>query len=145
MRQPHTWNWGSTPRCRGVFAVEMAIILPCLVAVMAGIAILGQACWKYVAVKNVTTNGARWIAQSSPVEMRDGVRIEPAKAMMRQALLDAGITGEPNFIIGCKPSSFCNAAPKAVVVELQVTDPEPNFLFQAGLTINTLSIASYGN
>lgn len=133
-------------RCRGVVAVEMAVILPFLVGILMATFYLGRVYWQYNVVKQVSASAARYVAQGAWTEITDGSRKATAEAMVTKTLLDAGIANSVLVTIMCSPSLSCTGASpsSAVSVEVVINGNDSNYLFSYGSVRATTTVSYPG-
>ncbi len=131
-------------RCRGVVAVEMAIILPFVVAMLMATFYLGRVYWQYSVIKHVSATAARYIAQGAWSEITDKSRQNAAEAVVKKTLADAGITNSVVYTVVCSPSLSCTgtAPATAISVEVVINGNESNLLFSYG-SVRTTTTVSY--
>jgi Flp pilus assembly protein TadG len=128
-------------RDRGAAAVEMAIVLPLLLMVIAGIADLGRAFYYQLVISNAAREGARMLALNYTVPQM--------QSRVSQAAMDVGTVTTPTYVV-C-PSSIPSppSTPPASSVTVQASGFQWMFLGDVatlfGTSIATPDIRSTGS
>jgi hypothetical protein len=128
------------PRQRGVAAIELALILPILLALLAFPFFFGRVFWHYTVADKAAHDAARYLACVPVIEMTTSARavhaVEVAQAIIAAEIgdlhLDAGAVSVVIQCNGLACSGF--GAPSYVMasVQLPVTDPFfPDITWQA--------------
>lgn len=73
----------------GSVAVELALILPMMFMLMFAMFQFGRIFWQYNAVQKAATDAARLLAAMSPADMQDSAKVNIAKTMAQQIVVDA--------------------------------------------------------
>jgi Flp pilus assembly protein TadG len=110
----------SRRRDRGAAAVEMAIVLPLLLLVVAGIADLGRAFYYQIVISNAAREGARMLALN--------YNVAQMQSRVGQAAIDVGTVTTPMYVV-C-PSSIPSppSIPPASSVTVQASGFQWMFL-----------------
>lgn len=74
----------SSGRERGIAAVELALIMPCLVVLLAFPLFLGHVLWHYTAMQNAAQDAARYLSKAPLSDMTN-----PARAIAVASVADA--------------------------------------------------------
>lgn len=97
---------------RGIAAVELALILPLMLTVLAAMVYLVRVLLSYNVMQDAAQNAARFMAAASQGEMSSYPRRVAVMAMTRQIVLDgASAAGLPAFQSTAMIGVFCDGVP----------------------------------
>ena len=74
-------------RERGIAAVEFAVILPVLVAVIAGLLLFGRFCWHYTVAQKAAHDAALYLSSVPLIDMKSRARAEAVMDVARAIAL----------------------------------------------------------
>lgn len=116
---------------RGAAAVEMALILPILLLLLALPFYLAKVFWCYTAMQKAAHDAARFLSTANPMEIRsladdEAVVTGLAKAIVRAETAELNpIENQRTITVDCDLQACGNAVPQKVrvVVTMQIGDP----------------------
>lgn len=78
---------GIRHRERGIAAVEFAVILPVLVALIAGVLLFGRFCWHYTIAQKAAHDAALYLSSVPLIDMKSRTRAEAVMGVARSIAL----------------------------------------------------------
>ncbi|MES2126080.1 MAG: TadE/TadG family type IV pilus assembly protein [Pseudomonadota bacterium] len=116
---------------RGIAAVELALVLPVLLVLLAFPLFFGRVMWHYATIEKAANDAARYLAVAPLTDMKNPARVHYAVAVANDivaaetAELNPG-TYAPVLTVNCN-SAACTgfSAPSTITVTLQVQMEDP--------------------
>jgi hypothetical protein len=125
---------------RGVAAVELALMLPLLVTVLAGSVLCGRSFWHYTVAQKAAQDAARFMATVPQSDLRSPGAAEPSVQVARwiaaseTADLAPGPLGAIDCVVSCDGGACGESAdPKVVTVTMGIDLLDPVLPAWSGL------------